>query len=337
MPCRIFSAMHFDPQPLVFTPVYKHRIWGGRRLASAYGRQIPTGDIGESWEISDRPDGMSLVASGPLKGISLHELCAIFPEKVIGNHFDDKKFPLLVKILDARERLSLQVHPDADCARAQKAEPKTEMWYILQAEPCSLIYAGLKKDTSPQTLTQAIVNGTVVDLLGMFPAFPHRSLFIPAGMVHAIGAGCMLLEIQQNSDTTYRLYDWGRLGQDGKPRQVHQEKAIQAIKWNVGIPNIIEPSSSMGVEADIVTCQFFRVSNILLDRSITIMHDGTTFSVIFVAEGSLEVESSFPVTLNAGNTCLLPAALPSFRLVPKEPLVRIVRATLPPAGNANRA
>ena len=332
--CHVFqqiAAMRFDPQPLIFEPIYKQRLWGGRRLESVYGRRLPSGNIGESWELSDRDDGMSLVAAGAMKGASLRELCANHPDRLVGKDFRGGRFPILVKILDARQRLSLQVHPAPEHARDHKSEPKTEMWYVLQCDRNSVLYAGLKKGINADILKKALADGSVLADIGVIPVRPHHALFIPAGLVHAVGEGCMLLEIQQNSDTTYRLYDWGRVGHDGKPRQVHPEKAFQAIKWDLDIPRPIEPEASLGAETQIVACEYFRVTRIELDGPMTVRHDGYSFSILFAAEGSFTVETSSALHMKPGDTCLIPAFIDSWRLAPAQGQATVVRVTLPPS------
>lgn len=219
--------------PLKFHPILKERVWGGRKLEVLYGKPLPPSvPIGESWEISDRPGDVSVVATGPLAGRDLRWLMEKHPSDVLGDvPAPDGRFPLLIKILDARETLSLQVHPPASLARSLGGEPKTEMWYIAHAEPGAELFAGLKRGVSRADFEQRLRTGGVADCFHRLPVAAGDALFLPSGRVHAIGAGLVIFEIQQNSDTTYRVYDWDRVGLDGKPRALHVEEALRSIDF----------------------------------------------------------------------------------------------------------
>ena len=221
--------------PLVFQPICKERIWGGTLLREVLGRELPQTEtpIGESWEVSDRPEANSVVRSGALAGCTLHELLAHYGTALVGGKTAPERFPLLVKLIDAGERLSLQVHPDEIACRSigGGAEPKTEMWYIIAARRGACILAGLDPRAT-LVQTKSLLNSPEIEqVLRKHPSVPGDGYFIPAGTLHAIGAGNLILEIQQNSDTTYRLSDWGRVDAQGKPRELHVEKGLASVHF----------------------------------------------------------------------------------------------------------
>ncbi|HRJ71693.1 MAG TPA: class I mannose-6-phosphate isomerase, partial [Terrimicrobiaceae bacterium] len=208
-------------EPIVFEPLAMERVWGGRRLEALYGKRLPHGaPIGESWEIVDREDAQSVVHQGPLRGTTLHELWTGRRGEIFGAEYEHEKsrrFPILIKLLDARERLSVQVHPPIHMAATLRGEPKTEMWYFADALPGSSIYAGLKKGVTRSQFESLLRDGRVEEALHVIPVESGDSIFIPSGRLHAIGEGNVIVEVQQNSDTTYRVFDWNRTGLDGRP------------------------------------------------------------------------------------------------------------------------
>jgi mannose-6-phosphate isomerase len=220
--------------PLLFKPVFQERIWGGRSLERMYGKPLPPDvSIGESWEISDRPEGQSIVANGPLSGQSLRWLMEHHERELLGAATSiNGRFPLLVKILDAREKLSLQVHPPPAKAAEFGGEPKTEMWYIAEAGPGAELYAGLRRGATRQEFEDRIHSGTVADCFHRAAVNRGDAMFLPSGRVHAIGAGLVIFEIQQNSDTTYRVFDWNRLDSKGRPRPLHVRESLECIDFN---------------------------------------------------------------------------------------------------------
>lgn len=245
--------------PLTFLPLYKERPWGGRAMARLYGRRLPDepARIGESWEVVDREDDQSVVADGPLAGRTLHELWRDYRREIFGatavSH-PSRRFPLLIKILDARETLSLQVHPPAAAAARLGGEPKTEMWFITEAAEGAVLHAGVRPGVTCDSFRQALRDGTAADLVPRLPVRAGDSIFIPSGRLHAIGAGLVLFEIQQNSDTTYRVFDWNRTGPDGRPRPLHVEESLECIDFNDTAPALNPPGT-----VTLADCPHFRV------------------------------------------------------------------------------
>ena len=227
--------------PLTFEPVFKERIWGGRRLEQLYGKRLPPGvPIGESWEVTDRPEGVSVITNGPLAGRTLRELMENHREELLGAAWDaGGKFPLLIKILDAQDILSLQVHPPESVARRLGGEPKTEMWYVADAEPGAHLLVGLKRGVTREEFERKVRAGTAAECVHRVPVQKGDAMFLPAGRIHAIGAGLVLFEIQQNSDTTYRVFDWNRVGPDGKPRPLHIAEAMESIDFSDYEPGLV--------------------------------------------------------------------------------------------------
>jgi len=246
---------------LQFTPLYFTRVWGGRSLARVFGRALPDDQpYGEAWELVDRADAQSLVADGPLAGQSLHQLWTTRRREIFGGALaasTSPRFPLLIKILDCRDDLSVQVHPPVHKADALGGEPKTEMWFMAHAEPNARIYAGLRRGASRESFSQALAAGTVAEEVHAIPVHTGESLFVPSGRVHALGGGLVVYEIQQNSDTTYRVFDWNRTGLDGRPRDLHIDQSMASIDFTDVEPSV--RASAGGVLAD---CPYFTVSRV---------------------------------------------------------------------------
>lgn len=246
--------------PLRFQPIFMERVWGGRELQTRLGKKLPPGPpIGESWEVVDRPEACSLVADGVWQGCSLHELWTRHRVEIFGAAYarhPAERFPLLVKLLDARETLSVQVHPPVEKAAELGGEPKTEMWYFLEADPEACIYAGVSPGTTCESFARHLAHGSVESILPRLPVHTGESIFIPSGRLHAIGGGNLIAEIQQNSDTTYRVFDWNRVGLDGKPRELHIAASLASIDFQDTAP-AVRPASS-GVLAD---CHYFHVEH----------------------------------------------------------------------------
>jgi mannose-6-phosphate isomerase len=209
------------------------RIWGGRKLQTHFNRTLPgKNQIGESWELVDREDAQSIVSEPEFRGASLHEIWNDYRHEIFGEGYDSARFPILIKILDASETLSLQVHPGRPGTFSVLAEPKTEFWYFVDAEEDAGLYVGLKHGVLRSDFESALETGAVLELLHRIPSYSDGYIFIPGGRLHAIGAGNVMFEIQQNSDTTYRVFDWNRLGVDGTPRQLHIEDSLRCIDFS---------------------------------------------------------------------------------------------------------
>ncbi|MFZ9747220.1 MAG: type I phosphomannose isomerase catalytic subunit [Opitutaceae bacterium] len=241
------------PPLLRFAPLYQERVWGGRALATALGRTLPSGDrpIGESWELVDRPEAQSLVVGGPWAGQSLRTVLAADPAGMMGPGWAAARpFPILVKWLDCRERLSLQVHPPAAVAGELRGEPKTENWYLAACEPGAHLIVGLRRGVTREAFAAALAAGTLEACVHRFPVAAGDSILVRSGQLHAIDGGNLILEIQQNSDTTYRVYDWGRVGLDGRPRQLHVEESLRSILWDDFEPQPRRAAPGSAVLAD---------------------------------------------------------------------------------------
>jgi mannose-6-phosphate isomerase len=306
---------------LHFTPLYQERVWGGRALESKLGRGLPPGrPIGESWEIVDRPEAQSTVSRGAWKGLSLRQVLGQHGSAVMGPSYDPvRPFPLLVKWLDCRERLSLQVHPPADIAPALRGEPKTENWFIAAAEPGAGLLVGLKRSTTRSQFAKALVEQTVEDCVYRFEVSPGDSILVHSGTVHAIDGGNLILEIQQNSDTTYRVYDWGRVGLDGKARQLHVAESLASIDWSVIEPAPVRAAAHRAVIAE---AKEFRIRRVPLDA-------GEGFEVganeqprlLSVVSGIVTAGSGD--ALPAGSNAVLPYDT-GFRFTAEEPTLILV-------------
>lgn len=320
--------------PYCFTHIYKDYLWGGDRIIRLYHRHEPPGVYAESWEVSDRLDGMSLVRNGPLAGKSLRDVVQASPEDVMGRRVRSRAFPLLIKLIDSRERLSVQVHPNDQAAKQYGGEAKTEMWYVLDADPGAGVFAGLKPGVDEKALNEALRTKRFKDILNFIPVSPGDAIFVPGGRVHAIDAGCLLLEVQQNSNTTYRLYDWDRVGPDGKARPLHLREAMRVIQWNDPShakvpPRKLEQTDSL-VHWEILRSPYFHIERLQMRGPWSCDGNGQTFQVFFAAAGAARVEwEGEPVSLKAGTSCLVPALLAPCRLVPGEGGADVVRITVP--------
>jgi mannose-6-phosphate isomerase len=321
--------------PLKFQPVYKDYIWGGNKIAAQYKRGLPPGVYAESWEIADRPEGMSVVVNGPLAGRDLFSLMKLYGEKLTGRSFTE--FPLLVKIIDAKEKLSVQVHPDASGARDTGGDPKAEMWYVLAAEPQGRVYAGLKPGVTATAFKDALIKGKAGEFLQDIPVTRGDVVVIPGGRIHAIGPGCLILEVMQNSNTTYRLFDWDRLGKDGQPRALQINKALKVVRWDdPDSPKIDLTKRSLQFDregnavAELLRTPFFRFEKMVVSKSLPCATGGKTFHVLFMEEGSAElVSGSEKMKIESGMTVLLPAALPKYTLTSNRGPAAILRISLP--------
>lgn len=307
--------------PLQFHPLFKRYLWGGRRLGTLLGKPIgPESDYAESWEVADHPQGQSVVARGPLTGTTLHQLMLQNPEALLGTDRSFPRFPLLFKYLDCHRDLSVQVHPD-DAAAARLDPPdlgKTEAWVVLHAEPGSRVYAGLKAGCDRAALAEAVHAGRTADCLHWFTPQPGDCVFIPAGTVHALGAGLVVAEIQQASDATFRLYDWGRVGPDGKPRPLHIEQALAVVDDRRGPVAPVHPQPTARAEVErLVRCDKFVLDRWRLTGDSSLGGDAR-FHLVAVVEGRVKLEG-VEEPLSRGQTVLLPACLGTVPVTAFEP------------------
>lgn len=311
-------------QPIVFEPLPMERVWGGRRLESLYGKALPHGaPIGESWEVVDRDDAQSVVHTGSLRGKTLNELWTKHRVEIFGEAYASHpapRFPILIKLLDARERLSVQVHPPAAIAPSLGGEPKTEMWYFADTQPGASIYAGLKKGVTRGLFEKLLREGRVEEALHVVPVENGQSIFIPSGRLHAIGEGNVIVEVQQNSDTTYRVFDWNRTGLDGQPRKLHIEESLVSTDFAD-----FEPDVSRVDQGVLAECPYFQVEKIRLEAPIPACVNGR-FAIYNVLSGSTSCSG---VSSKPGDFFLTPAVLDGALVEPSSPNTVILRSTLP--------
>jgi mannose-6-phosphate isomerase len=270
-------------QPLVFEPIFMERVWGGRHLESLYGKRLPSAAlIGESWEIADRPEAQSVVHEGPLRGLTLHELWSKHRAEIFGTVPDSPRFPILCKLLDAQENLSLQVHPPGAIAKKLGGESKSEMWFIANAAPKARLYAGVKKGTTRDGFAKAIEQGRIDKHVHALEVKTGDAIFLPSGRMHALGAGVVLVEIQENSDTTYRIYDWDRTKKGRAARQMHITEAMQCVDFKDIEPGLLEPKGE-----SLVSNELFEIEKWILARDREIAGSGR-FAIVVCVSGGIE-------------------------------------------------
>ena len=292
--------------PLKFRPIFKERIWGGQKLRE-FGKDIPAGKkIGESWELADLPDDKSIIANGELAGQTLGSVIEKYPKEITGDEKVWRPFPLLIKLLDAEDILSVQVHPDEQtCERLGKGEPKTECWYIIAAAPGAVIYKGLKKGVSKDKFAEAIKEGSVAELLAKVAVEAGQCHFLPAGTAHSIGAGLLIAEIQTPSDTTYRVFDFNRVDDAGKARDLHIEEALESIHFGACRDNL-----SVTTAGRLVDCEYFKVDKGRQAKGSELRLSVGRMKTLVILAGSgtiLGAEGNL-VEFKAGDTLLVPFA-----------------------------
>ena len=309
------SASVPEAYPMCFQPLYKERIWGGRKLAGFPGRELPAGiPVGESWEVTDRPEGVSVVTNGPDRGRTLRSLMEERGPWLTGGLVAaEGRFPWLVKFLDAREDLSLQVHPPARRAAELGGEPKTEMWYILEAEPGARLYAGLRRGVTRDEFGRRSRDGTVAGLFHVHAVTDGDAMFLPSGRVHALGGGNLVFEVQQNSDTTYRVFDWNRVGADGRPRELHLERSMASIDFFDCEPGLVasrfEPAGTGLQRRPLVQDPLFCIDLWRLAAGASLRLDPGRLQVVAGLSGSASVcEGGVEVACGRGSVMVLPAA-----------------------------
>lgn len=310
--------------PLRLRPILQEYLWGGRRLGELLGKPIGDGPTyAESWEVVDHRDGQSVVENGPLAGKTLGELTSEYAAELYGQITPPERFPLLFKYLDAQKTLSVQVHPNDEQAGKQTPPDlgKTEAWLVVAAEPGSLIYAGLKKGVDRDALAAAIEAGKCNECLHAFEPHPGECVFIPAGTVHALGAGLVIAEIQQASNTTFRLFDWNRVDKDGKPRPLHVEESLAVTDYERGPVAPQKPETVDLRWERLVTCDKFLFSRLRTgsDESLE-LPKSPSFHIVSLVEGAGRITGDgFDEALAPGQTLLLPAACPVATFVSSEP------------------
>ena len=293
--------------PYKFEPILKERIWGGQNLKKIFNKALPVSSrIGESWELADLPEEKSVIHNGPLAKQILSTVITNHPVPILGFNKIPQPFPLLIKLLDAQDTLSVQVHPDHEtCKNRGKGEPKTECWYVIQAEANAFIYKGLKKGVTKQIFDQALKQGNIETLLQKVYVKPGECHFLPAGTVHAIGAGLLIAEIQQPSNTTYRVFDFNRLGTDGNPRELHITDALESIHFNQD-PSVLTVNSI----GRLVNCEFFKIDKGHQASGSQVLFQAGQMRILLNISGNGILTGGFPeVPFNAGECILLPAAL----------------------------
>jgi mannose-6-phosphate isomerase len=301
------------------------RIWGGRKLADLFGKEMPSGKrIGESWEIVDRPEAQSIVARGPLKGKTLHELWTEERSSIFGELPDAPRFPLLIKLLDAHDRLSLQVHPPERIAGKLGGEAKSEFWYIAAADPGAELLLGLRDTITRAQFENALRQGTAGECVHKIRVSSGDTAFLPAGRLHAISGGNLLIEIQQNSDTTYRVFDWNRVDPTtGNPRQLQIEQAVQCIDFNDIRPRLGAAEGEL-----LLSHKLFEIQKWQLDSPREIAPPGQ-FAIVCCLQGSLRCSD---VDLSPGEFCLVQASLSDRQVQPQRKGTSLLRITIPTHG-----
>jgi mannose-6-phosphate isomerase len=313
--------------PLQFDPIFKERIWGGDKLNTLLHKPITSKITGESWELSAVEGDVSIIANGESKGKSLTTLIDEYPNEILGTEVYKRfgtKFPLLFKYLDAKEDLSIQVHPNDELAKKRhNSFGKTEMWYIMQADEDARIIVGFKEKSNPGEYLENLKNKTVLSILDDVKVKSGDVFFLETGTVHAIGAGLVVAEIQQTSDITYRIYDFDRVDANGNTRELHVDLALEAINYNT-VEAKVEYTKNVNESNEVVDCPYFTSNFIPLDGEIIVSKSGETFTVYMCVEGSFEIEyNESKVQYRKGDTVLLPAAMNSFILNGKASILEI--------------
>ncbi len=314
--------------PLVFNPILQDRIWGGTKLKTVLGKEnLPTETTGESWELSAVEGNVSIVKNGAFAGKPLTELLEKYPVEILGTKVHEQfgaQFPLLFKFLDAREDLSIQVHPNDELAKKRhNSFGKTEMWYVMQADEGSRIIVGFKDKSSPEQYLEHLDNKNLIEILNEVEAKKGDVFFLETGTIHAIGAGIMIAEIQQTSDITYRIYDWDRVDANGKSRELHVEEALDAMNYNTTDTQKLY-NKDVNKSNTMVDCPYFTTNYLPLDGSVQVEKSGNSFTVYICTEGEFAVErNNETYSFKKGDTVLLPAGLKAYRLNGKATLLEI--------------
>lgn len=313
--------------PLCFKPISTYRLWGGNQLKNLYNKPFEGNKIGESWELSTVQNNISEIENGVFAGQNINELIEKFPIEVLGQKVFDKygfEFPLLFKLIDAADDLSIQVHPSDEVAKAKhNSFGKTEMWYVLQADEGAQIVVGFKDGVNKDKYLQNFKNNTFTDILKAFNVKSGDVFFIETGTIHAIGKGVMIAEIQQTSDLTYRIFDYNRLEKDGKPRELHTDLALDVLNFNVKDVQI-QYELKKNEAVDLIKCPFFYTKIIDLNGELNINKSSDSFQVYMVLDDKLKIEKNNLVyEFQKGQTLLLPACITSYKLIGQTKLLEV--------------
>lgn len=315
--------------PLKFKPVYKDYPWGNTRLPELFDREAPEGIYAESWEVSTHPDGESVIVNGAWAGKTLSDVLSEWGSQILGRRVEGHDFPLLIKLIDAAQPLSVQVHPNNRNADAVQGEPKTEMWYFLNEEP-SQIYCGLNPGTTLEDFLTAMEEESFEGVLRVVPAERGGAVYVPGGRVHAIDAGCLILEIQQNSNTTYRVYDWGRVDAEGKSRELHIDKAMQVINFNDTDDPICYPKELAAGIRRLCSSPYFALDELKVDGKMTLVANGQSFHVLFAANTAFTIfyGDGLSEDVPCGTSVLIPATLGEY-VINSEKSESVMKISIP--------
>lgn len=314
--------------PIIFEPLLQDRIWGGTKLKTYLGKtNLPSETTGESWELSAVEGHVSIVKNGAYAGQPLTQLLENYPEEILGNKVHRKfgnQFPLLFKFLDAKEDLSIQVHPNDELAKKRhNSFGKTEMWYVMHAEPGSRIIVGFKEKSGPEQYLKHLENKNLIEILNQVEAKKGDVFFLETGTIHAIGGGIVIAEIQQTSDITYRVYDWDRVDANGQSRELHVEQALDAMNYNV-TDTQKEYSREANKSNMVVDCPYFTTNFLPLNGEKSVEKNGNSFTVYICTEGQFILNCTGKEhVFSKGDTILVPAALKQFTLVGNATLLEI--------------
>jgi mannose-6-phosphate isomerase len=305
--------------PLKFQPILKEKIWGGTKLKTLLNKESNALNVGESWEISDVEGDASIVSNGELKGATLNQILSTYQEKLIGKKnfaVFGKKFPLLIKFIDAKENLSIQLHPNDElAAKRHNSFGKTEMWYVMQADDEANLIVGFNQKVTPEVYLKHLENKTLTKILNFERVKEGDTFFIEVGRVHAIGAGVLLAEIQQTSDITYRVYDWDRKDNQGNERELHNDLAFDAIDFNMNDDSKVSYSNLKNESNQMVSCPYFTTNFIQITQTIKKENNHDSFIIYMCVEGeaSISVEG-FSERVKKGETILIPAVIKHFEI-----------------------
>lgn len=307
--------------PFKFTPIYKKRAWGDDKIAKEYYHGAPKGNIGEAWLLSGLDDDLTEVSNGYLEENCINELTEVYMGDMVGDKVYDKfgfEFPLLVKLIHSKEALSVQVHPNDELsAKRHNAYGKSELWYVIDAEKDALLYMGFKKGVTKEKYLTALSEGNVESLLNTVSVSKGDIYYIPSGTVHSIGAGVTLIEVQQTSDITYRIYDWGRTDENGEARELHTELALDAIDFGAPLPVNLRKNVAKGEVVEIHSNDYFKISDMSIDSVMSINYGSRdSFTILICTEGKGEIEYDIDAIedIKKGDVVLIPSELDEMNL-----------------------